>query len=71
LRKENKMKWVEIVKEYFPDASDEEANDILWGETGFPCFWRLGKDGATPIECLRKQLQEFRDSIFKQNTEGG
>ena len=58
------MKWVELVKEYFPDASDEEANDILWGKTGFPSFFNIPKDGATPEACCRKQLQEFRDSII-------
>lgn len=55
--------WIEIVKEYFPEATDEEANHILWNETGFPCFWRLGEDGATPIECCRKQLKEFKEEI--------
>jgi len=61
---EDKMKWVELVKEYFPSATDEQADYILWEKTGFPCFWRLGEDGATPEACCRKQLQEFRDSII-------
>jgi len=58
------VRWVELVREYFPDASDEQAEYILWRETGFPCFWRLGEDGATPEACYRKQLQEFKDSII-------
>lgn len=30
------MTWIELVKKYFPNASDEEADFILWEKTAFP-----------------------------------
>jgi len=63
------VRWVDLVREYFPGITDEAANDILWRETGFPCFWRLGEDGATPEACCRQQLQEFRDSLIPKAAE--
>ena len=53
----------DAVREYFPEATPEEADFILWEKTGFPCFWNIGVDGDTPEQCLRKQLQEFKDEI--------
>lgn len=53
------MKVLEVVREYFPDASDEEIDWIVWEQTGFPSFWNIPKDGNTPEECFRKQLREF------------
>ena len=53
----------DVVREYFPEATDDEVDFILWEETGFPAFWNIGVDGNTPEECLRKQLQEFKDSL--------
>ena len=32
---------------------------IIWGHTGFPAFWRIGKDGATPEECFKTQVDKF------------
>ena len=58
--------WEDLVFEYFPEATDEQIDCILWGKTGFPCFFRLGEDGSTIEECCRKQLQEYKDSIVKQ-----
>ncbi len=55
--------FAEVVREYFPDANDDEVEFILWGKTSFPSFWRIPEDGASPEECLRKQLQEFKDSL--------
>lgn len=49
----------EIVREYFPDASDEEAKCILWSRTGYPCFWTQDDVEAE----LREQLQAFKDSL--------
>ena len=47
------MTYLELVKEYFPDASDDEADYILWEFTAFPLVW--GEDE------LREQLQKFRE----------
>jgi len=60
-----RMTWIELVKEYFPDASDKECDAILWGETGFPDFWNIPEDGDTPEACCRKQLQQLKDKIAK------
>ena len=57
------MTWLELVREYFPDATDEEADYILWEKTGFPGFWNIPEDGNTPEECCRKQLKELRQEI--------
>lgn len=53
------MTWLELAREYFPDASDAELDAILWSETGFPDFWNIPEDGATPEACCRKQLAEL------------
>ena len=46
----------DVVREYFPDASDEAVDYILWSKTGAPAFWRIPLDGDTPEACLRTQL---------------
>jgi len=55
------LTFQEVVREYFPGASDDYVDYILWEKTGFPEFWNIPKDGATPEECLRKQLKQLRD----------
>jgi hypothetical protein len=57
------MNPIEIVKEYFPDKPKSFLNHVLWEETGYPVFWNIPQDGNTPEECLRKQLQAFKDKI--------
>lgn len=52
---------MDVVREYFPDISEDEADHIVWGHTGFPGFWNIPTDGATPEECFRKQLQTYKD----------
>jgi hypothetical protein len=51
----------DIVRDYFPDASAEETEYIIWGHTGWPSFWNIPKDGATPEECFKKQLQDYKE----------
>ena len=48
-----------IVKEYFPSATKEEIENILWSHTSFPDFWDIPQDGWTALQCLRKQLREL------------
>lgn len=57
------MRWIDLVREYFPDATDAEADSILWGKTGFPEFWNIPEDGNTPEECCRKQLQALKEEL--------
>ncbi len=45
-----------IVKEFFPNASDSDIEEILWTHTGYPNFWNIPKDGMTATQCLRTQL---------------
>ena len=47
---------LECARDYFPGYSDSELDNIIYGETGFPSFWNIPADGATPEECFRKQL---------------
>lgn len=52
-----KKTFLDIASEYFPDASKDELDYILWEYTGFPCFFH----GDTETE-LRKQLQYKKDN---------
>lgn len=45
------------------EITAEQADYIAWEHTGFPYFWRILRDGATPEECLRKQVGVFLDSL--------
>ena len=54
---------LQIAREYFPEATEEEIEYVIWEQTGFPSFWQIHKDGATPEECFRKQLAEFAASV--------
>lgn len=58
------MTFGEIVKEYFPNASDDEIEYILWERTGYPEFWNIGIDGNTPEECLHTQLKQCRNESW-------
>lgn len=44
----------EIVREYFPNATVDEVESILWEKTGFPCFLADGE------RSLREQLAKFK-----------
>lgn len=59
---ENKPKFdcSEIVKEYFPKATDEEIDNILWSSTSFPSFWNIPIDGWTAKQCLRTELRKYK-----------
>lgn len=37
-----KVTGIEAVRRYFPDATDEQAEFILWNKTGFPAFLERG-----------------------------
>jgi hypothetical protein len=53
--------FIATVKEFFPDASDDEAMGILWNYTGYPNFWT-----GEPKASLREQLQHLKDVGFEQ-----
>ena len=52
------MTYGEIVRKYFPTATDDKVDFILWEHTGYPCFW---KDSDVE-KCLREQLEEYKAS---------
>uniref|UniRef100_A0A6M3JJC5 Uncharacterized protein n=1 Tax=viral metagenome TaxID=1070528 RepID=A0A6M3JJC5_9ZZZZ len=54
------MTYRDIALEYFPGATDDFLEYVIWNETGYPCFWCIPEDGANPVECFRKQLVEAR-----------
>lgn len=49
--------WGDLVREVFPDASNADADFLLWEHTGFPGFWRTDD----PVAECRAQLEQFRD----------
>jgi hypothetical protein len=48
-----------IVREFFPLASDDKIDYILWNHTGYPEFWNIPEDGWTASQCLRTQLSKL------------
>lgn len=58
------MKVKDLVKEMFPDQTDQEHEHIIWGLTGFPGFWSE-EDGQTPEECFLNQLKEIKEKLEK------
>lgn len=52
-----RVKWV--AASIGRSCDDELAEYILWEHTGFPSFWAIPEDGATPEACLEKQVLEF------------
>lgn len=55
------MTALEIAREELPELSDDARQRVIENETGWPCFWRIGIDGATPEECFRTELRRHRD----------
>lgn len=53
--------WLDVARSVFPGGTDEDLDSLLWEHTGFPNFWNIPRDGATPEECCRKQLEGLRD----------
>lgn len=49
----------EVAKDFGIELSDQEADYVIWEQTGFPEFWNIPKDGNSPEECLRTQLKVY------------
>ena len=45
------MTYLELVRQFFPDADDDEADNILWNETAFP---------ACGVDHMRLQLAQHK-----------
>lgn len=52
------MTWIDLVRKYFPNATDEEADFILWEKTCFP-FGNVSQ--------VEKQIKEFK--VYKNKEE--
>jgi hypothetical protein len=50
-----------IILEFFPNASEEEIDFILWEKTSFPEFWNIPQDGWTAEQCLRTELKRLKE----------
>lgn len=48
------MTWIDLVREYFPDATEKECDFILWERTAFP---------VTGEETIREQLEQYKRQI--------
>lgn len=45
------MTWRDLVRKYFPNASDEECDFILWNRTAFP---------FASVDIIEKQIKEYK-----------
>ena len=61
------MKILELVKVLFDDKSmtDEEADAVLWGCTGYPSFFT-----GDPVRCLCYELRHAKRSLSRGFTIG-
>ena len=51
-----KLEMCDIFREFFPNATDQEAHDIMINYTGYPCWFN-----GEPKEALRAQLTELKE----------
>lgn len=51
---------LDIVREFAPGVTDDEANSILWEFTGWPMFWR-----GEPEISMRRSLAESQQEIVE------
>ena len=59
----NGIRSIDVVREFFPDASSEYAHDILWSHTSFPFF--RGSTESELVEELRSSLRTFKETEEK------
>ncbi|APH36078.1 hypothetical protein J5M77_04105 [Bacillus amyloliquefaciens] len=50
------MTWIDLVRNYFPDANDKQCDFILWEKTAFP---------LASVEIIENQLQEYQTNMFQ------
>tara|TARA_Y100000310_G_C20205048_1_gene588695 strand:+ start:136 stop:489 length:354 start_codon:yes stop_codon:yes gene_type:complete len=53
------MTPLDLARRYFPAASDERLDAIIWNCTGYPNWFDFKKDGRTPAECFNTQLNRI------------
>ena len=52
------MTWVELVKTYFTDIEDEEADYILWKYTAFPC---------ASVDTIEEQIKHLKEVGYEKS----
>lgn len=58
LEKYKGKKVLDLVREFFPKSTDEEASELLWSRTGYPSFFH-----GNPVKCIRKSLRAYKRLI--------
>lgn len=48
------MTWYDLVRQYFPDATDKQCSFILWECTPFPCCG---------VDTVKEYLQEYKNKL--------
>jgi hypothetical protein len=64
---------ITVVREYFPNLDDKQAEAILWGLTGWPSFWSdCDENCDNSVEALerhlRHDLQKIKDRVDQGET---
>lgn len=52
----------DIVMQELGPMTLRDAATIAWEFTGYPQWWNIPADGATPQECFRTQLRRLRET---------
>lgn len=55
---------IEIVRQFFPEASDEEAERLLWERTGWPAFWPKRYPAEPTAHVLTRQVAAFYGALW-------
>lgn len=51
------MTWIDLVKQYLPNATDKECDFILWEKTPFPI--------STDVKLIKNYLEIYVNEIKK------
>jgi hypothetical protein len=52
----------DVVREFFPDASDDDCGYLLWNHTGYPSFWGQG-GRKTVAGSIRYSLRRMKQAL--------
>ena len=52
------MTWIDLVKQYFPNATNKECDFILWEKTPFPI--------STDVKLIKNYLEIYVNEIKKE-----
>ncbi len=53
-----------IARQYFPDEPNHVLSTIIWGCTGYPCFWH--DKTKSPHDNFREQLKEAQEKGWEK-----